>query len=151
MRQNAYRYVLTRKWGDDDSNLVMFIGLNPSTADEHTDDPTIRRCTQFAKAWGYDGLIMTNLFALRATDPREMIMHADPVGEMNDVILRSASECASKIVAMWGNYGGHRNRGEQILKQFSNLHYLKMTQLNQPAHVLYLPNDLTPKVMQWSC
>lgn len=77
-----YRYSLSRVW-DESKNKVMFIGLNPSTADETEDDPTIRRCINFAKSWGYVGLEMTNLFAFRATAPKDMKNTKEPIETVN--------------------------------------------------------------------
>src|ERR1019366_6557448 len=82
-----YRFELWRTWDDllnDGNGYAMFVGLNPSTADETEDDPTIRRCTDYAQRWGYSGLCMTNLFAYRATLPQDMRGAPDPVGEGND-------------------------------------------------------------------
>ena len=79
----TYRYALSRVWAAD-KPYALFIGLNPSTADETLDDPTIRRCIDFAKRWGYGGLVMANLFAYRATNPSEMKAATDPVGVAND-------------------------------------------------------------------
>src|SRR5882724_4976365 len=81
-----YRYALWRRWAERPA--VLFVGLNPSTADALQDDPTIRRCIRFAKAWGYGALYMGNLFAFRATDPRAMKAEADAVGPDNDGWLR---------------------------------------------------------------
>ena len=78
-----YRYVLTRTWDETLSN-IMFVGLNPSTADETTDDPTIRRCINFAKSWGYGGLYMVNLFAYRSTNPNNIRIVDNPIGDDND-------------------------------------------------------------------
>ena len=86
-----YRYTLWRAWDMFNPGYVMFIGLNPSTADEVQDDPTIRRCIGYAKEWGYGAFCMTNIFAFRATDPRVMKAQADPVGPENDKWL---TECA---------------------------------------------------------
>ena len=80
----------------------MFVGLNPSTADETNDDPTIRRCISFAQAWGYEGLCMTNLFAFRATEPSDMMKSPDPVGPENDQALINLAESAGVVVAAWG-------------------------------------------------
>lgn len=80
----------------------MFVGLNPSTADESKDDNTIRRCVAYAKEWGFDGLCMTNLFAYRATDPKVMLAQADPVGEGNDQVLLDLSKSAGMVIAAWG-------------------------------------------------
>lgn len=82
----TYRYELWRTW-DESKPYAMFIGLNPSTADETEDDPTIRRCINFAKTWGYGGLCMTNLFAYRATQPEDMKRASDPIGNKNDETL----------------------------------------------------------------
>ncbi len=79
-----YRYVLRREWGDTERKMAVFIGLNPSTADETTDDPTIRRCMGYARDWGCSGLYMLNLFAVRATDPKDMLADLNPVGADNE-------------------------------------------------------------------
>jgi hypothetical protein len=104
----AYRYVLWREFGGllDDSRYVMFIGLNPSTADETNDDPTVRRCIGYTSAWGYGALCMTNLFALRATDPALMLKADDPVGPDNDTHLVEFARGADVIVAAWGSRRG---------------------------------------------
>lgn len=93
----TYRYSLWRIWNAD-KPFVLFIGLNPSAADENEDDPTIRRCINFARRWGYGGLYMANLFALRATDPSEMKAHKRPVGQGNDDVLLELSKQAGLIV-----------------------------------------------------
>ena len=107
----TYRYTLTRRWGA--GSYAMFIGLNPSTADETQDDPTIRRCIAFAKAWGHDALVMTNLFAFRATDPADMKRDPEPVGTYNDWMLLTNAHLAGVVVAAWGTNGTFmgRNRG----------------------------------------
>jgi len=141
-----YRYTLWRKWEGSrtSSGYAMFVGLNPSTADETVDDPTVRRCIAFAKAWGYDGLCMTNIFAYRATNPAEMLVQADPVGDENDATLRTMAEGAGLVVAAWGNHGGHRGRGEIVRRMLPNLHYLQLTKIGQPGHPLYLSGKLRP-------
>ena len=83
----------------------MFVGLNPSTADEVSDDPTVRRCISYAKAWGYAGLCMTNIFAFRATDPKDMKAVHDPVGMDNDMHLLRVSRHAGVVIAAWGAHG----------------------------------------------
>lgn len=122
----------------------MFIGLNPSTADETQDDPTIRRCIAFAKAWGYAALCMTNLFAFRATDPKDMMAATDPVGEDNDAHLLAMAEKAGVIVAAWGVNGTYKGRDAKVRKLIPMLHCLSLTKHNHPAHPLYLPKTLTP-------
>jgi hypothetical protein len=142
----TYRYALWRTW-DKAQPSVMFIGLNPSTADEEQDDPTIRRCAGFARSWGYGGLIMANLFAYRATIPKEMREAHDPVGPENDWWLQSLSEEAAIVIGAWGNGGQFLDRGNIVIKTFRGMHCLKMTQLGQPAHPLYLKGNLRPTPM----
>ena len=139
----VYRYALRRMW-DSSSPIVLFVGLNPSTADESKDDPTIRRCVGFARRWGFGGIWMTNLFAYRATHPRELRRVADPVGPENDEwILRSQEEC-TLVVAAWGNGGRYRNRVGAVLPLLKNSHCLAVNQSGQPAHPLFLRGDIMP-------
>lgn len=143
-RSRVYRYQLWRKWGDGD-RYVNFICLNPSTADETSDDPTIRKCVKYAKTWGYDALCMTNLFACRATDPRAMKAAIDPIGFGNNRHLLRVADKASLIVCAWGRDGVHRHRSASVrtlLKRF-DLHYLRIT-LDEPWHPLYLPDAVRP-------
>jgi hypothetical protein len=101
-----YRYLLWRSWGDG-QRRCSFVGLNPSTADETHDDPTIRKCIGFAKRWGFGALDIVNLFAWRSTDPDELLLADDPVGPANDDALRAAFREASRIVHAWGSHGRH--------------------------------------------
>lgn len=139
-----YRYELCRSW-EPEKGYALIIGLNPSTANSQTDDPTIRRCVEFAKSWGYGELIMANLFAYRATDPKVMKSAVDPVGPDNDDFLNALAEDAKVIVAAWGNHGTHRGRNLEVVGMLENLHCLKLTKSGQPMHPLYLPKTLTPK------
>lgn len=95
-----YRYALERRWGR--GQFVLFVGLNPSTADENTDDATIRRCMGFAKRWGAGGMLMGNLYALRSTDPRALLSAEDPIGPDNDVWLTTMSIRSMITVCAWG-------------------------------------------------
>jgi hypothetical protein len=153
-----YRYQLTRKVRDDSSRIVNFIMLNPSTADANEDDPTIRRCIGYAKAWGCGKLIVTNLFAVRATDPEDMLATDDPVGEENDRYIKSSAEDAFNIyakafdepnglvVCAWGNHGAYMGQDLTTLGWIG--HYnpmaLRVSKTGQPAHPLYLPKNLQP-------
>lgn len=137
-----YRYTLWRTWGPGET--CMFVGLNPSTADATVDDPTIRRCIGFAQSWGYGGLMMTNLFAWRATDPRDMLAAEDPVGPGNDQILRCAHMSAAITVAAWGVHGAHQGRDTHVRAMFRHLYYLRLTKGGHPGHPLYLPANLRP-------
>lgn len=137
-------YALWRTWSEDDGH-VMFIGLNPSTADETEDDPTIRRCIGFAKSWGYGGIYMLNLFAFRATDPQVMKAAADPVGPSNDEFLCMYAESAGLVVVAWGAHGVHHRRDEAVRRLISPLHHLGLTKSGQPKHPLYLRGDTKPR------
>jgi len=140
-----YRYSLWRIW-DANKPFVLFIGLNPSTADENEDDPTIRRCINFARSWGYGGLYMANLFALRATDPEEMKSHERPVGEDNDKVLMELAKKAGLIVCAWGTHGTHlsqENHVYELLKTY-NLMCLGTTNNGHPRHPLYVKSDMEP-------
>lgn len=143
----TYRYSLWREWIGGDG-FAMFVGLNPSTADETQDDPTIRRCIAFAKAWGYSGLCMTNLFAFRATDPLVMKRRSDAVGPENDHHLLALSKDAGVVVAAWGAHGTHQGRDAEVKLLLPNLHYLRLTRDGHPGHPLYLPKTLVPIPMQ---
>ena len=136
-----YRYSLSRIW-DKQKKLVLFIGLNPSTADEEVDDPTIRRCSGYAQKWGYGGLIMVNLFAYRTTLPSNLKKVKYPVGSDNDKYIMKLSKKADITVAAWGNNGNLYRRNKQVLSLVPNLMCLKVNKSGQPAHPLYLNKDL---------
>ena len=96
-----YRYRLDRWWSDDE-DCVVWVMLNPSTADATTDDPTIRKCVGFSKRWNYGRLIVVNLFALRSTDPSALARNTDPVGVENDFQIANALKSAAEVVVAWG-------------------------------------------------
>jgi len=121
------------------------IGLNPSTADAHRDDPTIRRCIGFARDWGAGGLVMTNLFAFRATYPTDLKKASDPVGPKNDAWIRRMAKSCSTVVAVWGNDGRWMNRSTQLRATLGRkLKVIRLNQGGEPAHPLYLPKSLKP-------
>lgn len=139
----TYRYELHRQW----STLprVGWIMCNPSTADAEIDDPTIRRCIGFAKAWGYGGIVVRNLYALRAADPKELWKpEVRPAGPDNDSYLLDAVDDPVTVCA-WGVNG---RRGDAVINALSDagvaLHYLEMTRAGKPKHPLYLRGDLKP-------
>ncbi len=140
----VYRYAL-RRWWDKSKGYALFVGLNPSTADETCDDPTIRRCIRFAADWGYGGLCMANLFALRATDPKVMMAHDEPVGEENDEWLKTLSHDAKIVIAAWGNSGRHRNRDKAAMHILQKAHRLGVTKGGCPRHPLYVPAETQPE------
>ena len=140
----VYRYSLWREWIGGDG-YCMFVGLNPSTADETSDDPTIRRCIGYAKQWGYSALEMCNLFAYRATDPKDMLIGVtDPVGPANDTILRFSARHAGIVIAAWGTHGSHLGRDQAVRAMLPNIYALKLTKGGHPSHPLYLRADLKP-------
>lgn len=148
----AYRYQLWRSSIDYDPGLsasMTFIMLNPSTADAELDDPTIRRCAGFAKRERYERFDVFNLFALRATDPRELRTNdGDVNGPMNNAYLRDALCYSGIVVAAWGNHGSLNGREEffrKVLVPAANdrplFHLGDLTKKGQPRHPLYLPAD----------
>lgn len=139
----TYRYTLWHEW-DHGDGYCQFIGLNPSTADERTLDPTIRRCVQYAKDWGYRALCMTNLFAYRATQPSDMKAAADPVGADNDHHLTTIAREAGIVIAAWGTHGTHKGRANEVVELMPPMHALKITKHGHPSHPLYLRRDARP-------
>lgn len=140
-----YRYSLGRTW-DFDRMPVLFVGLNPSTADDRVDDPTIRRCIRFARDWGYGGVLMGNLFAYRATDPKDMKAALDPVGERNDYWLGRLADMAGLVVAAWGAHGDHRGRAQAVVDAgvLGSFTVLGLTAGGHPRHPLYMKAACRP-------
>ena len=146
-----YRYSLTRVW-DDNKPRVLFIMLNPSTADAEKDDPTIRRCIGFAKDWGYGGIYVVNLFSLRATNPKDLLKAPFVVGVENEKWFKRMSALAHLVVCAWGNgpiLDKLQKRLDYTWKPLSwiskPLHYIELSNDGTPKHPLYLPKNLTPK------
>lgn len=148
-----YRYTLHRRLHAPDQTIihrtVTFIGLNPSTADEELDDPTIRRCIGYATSWGGSELYMLNLFALRSTDPKLLYSEAKPVGRDNDHYIEHVARTYSDIiVAAWGTHGALGGRGIAVMELLEGLEVfcLGVTKAGHPKHPLYLRSDtaLTP-------
>lgn len=135
-----YRYSLVREW-DKEKPKVLFIGLNPSTADEKSDDPTICRCINFAKKWGYGGILMGNLFAIRSTDLSVIYKDPDPVGSENDAHLLEMVKEAKLVVAAWGNHGAYLERSTQIRKLIPGMKCLVKNVTGEPRHPLYISYD----------
>lgn len=157
-----YRYTLWREWDIDllsgsaddlrhGEKFVMFIGLNPSTANETEDDPTIRRCVSFSKRWGYGAFCMTNLFAFRATDPKEMKKHPTPEGSMDAFYLSWIAQHAGLIVAAWGKHGAHLNQDKitlDFVSKLGNVYHLGLNKDGTPKHPLYLKSDSRPFILK---
>lgn len=143
-----YRYWLEREVGPGLSGILGFICLNPSTADAETDDPTVRRMIGFARQWGYGRLFVANLFALRATDPRELRADPDPLGQGNDAwLLRLASSC-DRVIAAWGVRGGFLDRDRDAMSMLNAVGVrpfaLGITRAGFPRHPLYVPANVEP-------
>ena len=139
-----YRYILSRTW-DETKPTVLFIGLNPSTADENENDPTIRRCIKFAKSWGYGGLLMANLFAFRSTNPQELYSAQDPIGSENNYFIKEYADKSELIIACWGNHGRFNNRSQKVFELLGGLNCLDINKSGEPKHPLYIRSDTKPK------
>jgi hypothetical protein len=138
-----YRYSLWRAWSVYHPRIV-FILLNPSTADEQKNDPTIRRCMGFAQAWNFGSMEVVNLFAYRATDYRELFRASDPIGEENNRFLMQAVERCSTVVLGWGTRGKFLGRDRQVIQMLTgrnNVYCLGKTKDGQPRHPLYIKGD----------
>lgn len=148
-----YRYSLTRVWAEE-RGYVVWIMLNPSTADENRLDNTLRRCLRYSHDWGYGGFEIVNLFAHRATDPIAMKAAPEPIGPDNDEHIMAACQRRRTRLVMvgWGAHGKHMGRGRAVLEMLDSinvpLHYLKLTTDGLPCHPLFLPSILTPK--EWA-
>lgn len=144
----TYRYELSRTW-DWDSTLpvVGWIMLNPSIASAEVDDPTIRRCVAFTRTWGYGGLVVRNLFALRATDPQELRRHPDPVGPDNTEHLAQARHDAFTVCA-WGAHPLAVVPGRALIASLTamgvDVMCLGVTKAGHPRHPLYVRGDRRP-------
>jgi hypothetical protein len=137
----THRYLLGRSW--QPGPVMTFVMLNPSTADSKKDDPTIRRCVRFARREGCGGIEVVNLFALRATDPAELRLHADPVGACNDRVIGACA--GGTVVVAWGAHGGYAGRaaevGRILLAAGIAPVCLGVTANGQPRHPLYVRAD----------
>ena len=142
-----YRYSLTRVWRCEGPR-VLFVMLNPSTATEIQNDPTVERCERRARSLGFGGFAVANIFAFRATDPKVMRAAIDPIGPGNDVALLDLAQTA-QIICAWGTHGEHLDRGhrvEMMLRQTGcALNHLGLTQSGAPKHPLYIGYDQQPQ------
>lgn len=142
-KDKIYRYKLSRTW-DSTKPTILFIGLNPSIANENVDDPTITRCINFAKDWGYGTLLMANLFAFRSTYPKNIYLIDDPIGKDNDHYLLECVIQSDLIVACWGNNGTYMNREKVITELVPNLYCLQKNKNGTPHHPLRPPRNIHP-------
>lgn len=138
-----YRYALWRRWCDGPQ--VLFVMLNPSTADETVDDPTIRRCIAFAKSWGFGSLSVGNLFALRTPSPLKLKQSESPIGSLNDTWLQELQTAASLTISAWGNHGSFMGRSSVVRARLSQPHILGLTKAGEPRHPLYVSATTQPQ------
>ena len=144
-----YRYRLTRTW-DTAGRTALFIMLNPSTATEMQNDPTVERCERRARALGFGAFCVTNIFAWRDTDPLNMRAAVNPVGPENDRIIGESCVWAQQIIAAWGTHGTHKNRGAEVATVLRNsglpIFHLGLTKGGHPKHPLYIAYRQQPEI-----
>ena len=140
-----YRYSLWRAWSPYHPRIA-FILLNPSTANEQINDPTIQRCMGFARAWNFGSMEVVNLFAYRATNYKDLFNVSDPVGAENNRFLMQAFERCPTVVLGWGVRGTFLSRDHQVLSLLAgrnDLYCLGITKAGQPRHPLYVKGDMS--------
>jgi hypothetical protein len=148
-----YRYDLWRTWhAVPELAICAWVMLNPSTADCTMDDATVRRCVAYSRRWGFQGMVIRNLFALRSRDPRGLLAADDPVGPDNDLWLTERLTGVHRVVVAWGtgripSLGG---RWRHVAEMLADRHpvCLRTARDGQPVHPLYQRADLTP--VRWS-
>lgn len=143
-----YRYTLTRIW-DAAGKKALFVMLNPSTATEVQNDPTVERCERRARALGFGSFRVTNIFAWRDTDPKKMRAAEDPIGPENDAAIREGAQWADQVICAWGTHGAHLGRGpavEKLLRETGlPLFHLGLTKAGHPKHPLYIAYEKQPE------
>ena len=146
-----YRFSLTRTWKRG-SGKLLFVMLNPSTATELQNDPTVERCERRARHLGYGSFRVCNIFAWRATDPGDMRSQADPVGPGNDDAIKTACNWADDVICAWGTHGAHLDRGAEVEKLMRStpraLWHLGLTKAGHPRHPLYIGYAVQPALWQ---
>lgn len=148
----TWRYRLSQIW-DDGTAPLFWLMLNPSTADEFKNDPTVERCERRARMWGYGGSVVYNIFAYRATDPADMRASVDPIGPENDKWIEDLAKQSREIevIAGWGEHGAHLERGKAVMDMFKaqngRIHALKINASGHPAHPLYIAYKQKPFLM----
>lgn len=144
-----YRYLLWRMWNPLKSHprWVTFVLLNPSTADAIKPDPTLKKCIGFAKRWGYDGVLLVNLFAFRTSKPVQLKKASEPVNDVpgaNNGYIAAAVTKAEQVICGWGNHGNYLNRSEVVRHQLrlefpgKAFHLGPLTKSGEPGHPLYI-------------
>ena len=139
-----YRYGLERRWSDGPA--VLWVMLNPSTASEVANDPTIERCQRRSTALGFGTMRIANLFAWRATRPADLSRAKAPVGGENDAILRAWAKEADIVVAGWGVHGALKQRGPVVARWLpGDVRHLGLTKTGHPRHPLYVAYSVSPR------
>ena len=139
-----YRYSLSRVWSPL-AEKILFIMLNPSTACERRNDPTVERCEQRARRLDFGGYIVCNIFAFRATDPKLLREAGDAIGPDNDRAIAEGCDWANKVVCAWGNHGELLGRGREVVNTLRSRGYAlyrlgsNNTSKDHPRHPLYRP------------
>ncbi|MEN8896019.1 MAG: DUF1643 domain-containing protein [Yoonia sp.] len=148
----CYRYALTRSW-DNSGKRALFVMLNPSTATEVQNDPTVERCERRSRALGFGAFRVTNIFAWRDTDPRKMRAARDPIGPHNDATIRDGAAWADTVIAAWGTHGAHLGRGPKVEAMLRGTPHpifsLGLTKDGHPKHPLYIAYTQQP--ILWLC
>jgi len=146
-----YRYLLKRSWGV--GRNILFIMLNPSTADAKKNDPTVKRCCDYAKKWGFASITVCNLFGYRSTQPEALVTVENPVGVANMAYIENAMTMSDTIVAAWGNNvlpNFHMHTvymvSEKARELGKDIFCLGINDNGQPVHPLYQKADVELKV-----
>lgn len=143
-----HRYTLIHRWDEllNPDHGIAWICLNPSTADEHQLDPTLRRIRDFSATWGYSFFVMLNAFAWRATDPANMKASTDPIGPDNDKWIKHWSNKVDRVMIGWGEHGAHLGRDQQVLSLLDRrkTFCLERNASGQPKHPLYVAKKNQP-------
>lgn len=146
----TWRYTLRHTWAQSSNEpelACVWIGLNPSTANERQLDSTLRRVRDFSKEWGFNTFYMLNLFAFSATKPRDLRKAAHPIGRNNNHWLRKITKKGKMVICAWGNHGLFRRRQHEVLEFLNGteLYHLGMTIKGAPRHPLYVKKGSIPK------
>jgi hypothetical protein len=139
---NKYRYQLSRIW-EEEKPKVLFIMLNPSTADADIDDPTIRRVVNFAKSWDYGGLFVGNLYAFRSSEPKDLLYTDDPIGKDNIQHIKFLIGLTDRVIYCWGN---NQKEPKWLYDLVNNPYCIDISKKGVPKHPLYLKGELQPKL-----
>ena len=144
-----YRYSLTRVWNKEVKKLH-FVMLNPSTATEIQNDPTVERCERRARTLNFGSFRVTNIFAWRDTDPKKMKCAKEPIGALNNEAILDGCNWADCTIAAWGNHGIYLDRGYDVMELLRKcdkpIFHLGISKIGQPKHPLYLSYEILPKI-----